>query len=151
MIKLRRFSLSDLKEVIEIGGVSFLKRPPYPRSYFLTYYQKYPEGFIVAENRGEIIGYTIGQLKHPATVERVGEFISLAVKPDFQKKGVGTKLTIFLINHFKEKGVKEVSLNVRVRNKIAISFYQNLGFKILKRVENYYRNGDDAYLMRIKI
>lgn len=128
---------------MEIEKVSFPKSQAYPKSYFQRYYRKYPQGFIVAENLGKIVGYAIGQLKGDGA-----EFISLAVKPEFRQKGIGTKLVNFLINHFKEKGAKEISLNVRVENKKAISFYQNFGFKILKKIKNYYRNGEDAYLMK---
>lgn len=146
MIKIRQFSLSDLGKVMEIEKVSFLNRDVYPNSLFEKYYKEYPEGFIVAENEGEIVSYTIGKPKN-----ELGEIISLAVKPDWRQKGIGTKLTNFLISHFKEIGLKEIFLHVRTKNKIGISFYQNLGFKILKTIKNYYRNGDSAYLMRKEI
>lgn len=146
MIKLRRFSLSDLESVMEIEKASFPKRQIYSNFLFEKHYKEYPEGFIVAENRKEIVGYTIGKLKNGEA-----EIISLAVKPDFRQKGIGTKLTNFLINYFKEGGVREISLNVRTKNKVGIAFYQELGFKILKIIENYYRNGDDAHLMRKEI
>ncbi len=146
MLTIRKFKLSDLAGVMEIEKASFPKSQAYPRSYFERYYQKYPQGFIVAENKGKIIGYAIGQLKNNS-----GEFISLAVRPEFRQKGIGKELTNFLINHFKEKGGKEISLNVRTGNKIAISFYKNLGFKILKTIKNYYQNGEDAYLMKKEV
>ena len=146
MIKLRRFSLSDLDRVMEIEKASFPDREAWSRDYFESLYKIYPEGFIVAENNGKIIGYTIGRPK-----EDLAEIVSLAVDPTWRQKGVGAKLTNFLIEHFKEKGLKEISLCVRTKNKKAISFYQKLGFKILKTIKNYYRNGDDAFLMGRKI
>ena len=146
MIKLRRISLSDLDRVMEIEKASFPDREAWSRDYFESLYKIYPEGFIVAENNGKIIGYTTGRPK-----EELAEIISLAVDPTWRQKGVGAKLTNFLIEHFKEKGLKEISLCVRTKNKKAISFYQKLGFKILKTIKNYYRNGDDAFLMGRKI
>jgi len=142
--KIRNFSPSDLKEVIWIEKISFPNRKPYSEDYFKSLYQKYPEGFIVAKgNKGEIRGYTIGQSKNESA-----EIISLAVDPIWRKKGIGKTLTNFLINNFKEKGVKEISLHVRIKNKAGITLYQNLGFQILKTIKNYYSNGDDAYLMK---
>ena len=146
MIKLRRFSLSDLDQMMEIEKASFPNREAWSRDYFESLYKIYPEGFIVAENNGKIIGYIIGQPK-----EDLAEIVSLAVGPDFRQKGIGTKLTNFLIEHFKEKGLKEISLCVRTKNKKGISFYQNLNFKILKKIKNYYRNGNDAYLMKKEV
>lgn len=143
MIKLRKFSLSDLDQVMEIEKSSFLKRQVYSKSLFEKYYREYPEGFIVAENKGGIVGYTIGQPKNSS-----GEIISLAVDPNWRKKGVGTVLTNFLINHFREKNLKEIFLHVRTKNKAGISLYQDLNFKILKTIKHYYSNGDDAFLMK---
>ena len=151
MIKLRRISLSDLDRVMEIEKASFPDREAWSKTYFEILYQKYPEGFIIAENNGKVIGYTIGRPQNRAPAERVAEIVSLAVDPTWRQKGVGAKLTNFLIEHFKEKGLKEISLCVRTKNKKGISFYQKLGFKILKTIKNYYRNGDDAFLMGRKI
>jgi ribosomal-protein-alanine N-acetyltransferase len=146
MVKLRKFSLADLDRVLEIEKVSFLNREVWSRNYFKNLYQKYPEGFIIAENGNEIIGYTIGQVRNESA-----EIISLAVDPTWRRKGVGTILTNSLIDHFKEKRLKEIFLHVRTKNKEGISFYQKLGFKILKTIKNYYRNGDSAFLMRKEI
>jgi ribosomal-protein-alanine N-acetyltransferase len=151
MIKLREFSLSDLNEVLEIERASFPKKQVYSKSRFERYYQKCPESFIVAESENEVVGYTIGKLKNRVPAKPVAEIISLAVRPDFRQKGIGKELTNFLISHFKKRGVKEIFLEVRTENKTAISFYKNLGFTVLKTLKNYYRNGDDAYLMEKEI
>jgi len=142
-VKLRGFVPSDLEKVMEIEKTSFPKRKAHSKKYFKKLYQKYPEGFILAENKNEIVGYTIGQPKNDST-----EIISLAVKPRFRQKGIGKKLINFLINYFKERGIKGILLHVRTENKTGVAFYRNLGFKILKTIKNYYRNGDDAYLMK---
>jgi len=146
MIELRNFSLSDLDQIMKIEGVSFLNREVYSKSYFEALYQNYPQGFIVAKIKEKIIGYTISRPKNESA-----EIISLAVDPSWREKGIGTELINFLINLFKERGIKKISLHVRTENKEAISFYQNLNFKILNKSKNYYRNGKDAYLMEKEI
>lgn len=143
MIRIRKFALSDLPKVMKIERVSFPYQENFPKFLFEKYYREYPNGFIVAENENEIRGYTIGRPKNGGA-----EIISLAVDSKWRRKGIGTKLTNFLIGHFKGRGLKEVFLHVRTKNKAGISFYQKLGFKILKTIKNYYRNGNDAYLMR---
>jgi len=131
---------------MEIEKVSFPNREAYSENYFKKLYQKYSEGFIVAENEGKIIGYTIGRPKNESA-----EIISLAIHPNWRQKGVGRNLTNFLINHLKESGFKEIFLHVRTRNQVAISFYKESGFNVLKKIKNYYQNGDDAYLMKKKL
>ena len=146
MINLRKFSLPDLERILEVEKVSFLNREAWSGDYFEKLQREYPEGFIIAESDDEIVGYTIGRPKNNSA-----EIISLAVAPSWRKKGVGITLTNFLTNHFKEKRLKEIFLCVRIKNQEGISFYQNLDFKTLKTIKNYYRNGDDAFLMKKEI
>jgi ribosomal-protein-alanine N-acetyltransferase len=142
-MKLRRFSLADLDKILEIEKLSFPYREAWSKEYFKILYQKNPEEFIVAEENGKVVGYTIGQLKNDSA-----EIISLAVAPNWRKKGIGKALTEFLINHFRGKKIKEIFLHVRTKNEVATSFYQNLGFEVSKTIKNYYRNGDDAHFMK---
>jgi len=143
MIKLRKFSLSDLEQIMEIEKISFPNRKLFSADYFRKFYQKSPEGFIVAEDKGKILGYAIGEVQKDC-----GKIISIAVYPIYRKKGIGKELANFLIEYFKKKNLKKISLHVRKNNLAAISFYKNLGFQILKTIKNYYQNGDDAYLMK---
>jgi len=136
---------------MEIERFSFPNRKKYSKDYFKTLYQKYPEGLVVAEKERKILGYIVGEIENRVPAKRVGKFISLAVAPDFRKMGVGRKLVNFLINHFKKKRVKEISLHVRAKNKLNLSFYKKLGFKKQKEIKNYYQNGDSAFLMKKEI
>ena len=141
MTKIRKFEPLDLSQVMKIAKVSFPKNRLYPKG-FEKYYQTYPDGFIVSEEMGELTGYAVGQFKN-----EMGEIISLAVKPIFRQKGVGTELINALTAHFKTVGFKDLLLHVRIDNNNAVYFFQNLNFRILKTIKKYYRNKDDAFLM----
>ncbi len=52
--------------------------------------------------------------------------------PEYQHKGLGTKLMNTLCDHLKEKGVKGVMLTVWHKNYNAIKFYEKYGFKLLE-------------------
>jgi len=144
--KIRGFLASDLKELMEIEKTSFPNQKVWPKKYFKKLYQKYPEGFFVVESEKKIVGYTIGQ-----KIGRGAKIISLAVAPKWRERGIGRMLIKSLLNHFKKEGVKEISLHTRTKNKIGILFLKKSGFEISKKIKKYYRNGDDAYLMRKKI
>jgi len=73
--------------------------------------------------------------------------ISLAIEPDYRKKGIGTKLANFAIEHFKNREVNKITSHVRTKNKAGILFHRSLGFKKTKTIKNYYSNGDNAFLM----
>jgi ribosomal-protein-alanine N-acetyltransferase len=141
MIKLRKFELSDSPSVIKIAKISFPKERILAKS-FEKHYHAFPDGFIVSEELGEIIGYVVGQLKN-----QMGEIISLAVKPNFRQKGVGTELVNLLSNHFKIIGLREFFLHVKTDNVQAVLFFQNLDLRIIKTIKKYYKKRDDAFLM----
>lgn len=143
-IKLRQFSKQDFEQTFSIVKVCFSY--PYPLSYLEKFYEQYPEGFIVAEYQGKIIAYITGQVKNDA-----GHLGSLAVLPDFQKNGIGTKLINFLIKHFKEKGFEKVTAHIRIKNQKGIAFYEKMGFNIIETIEKLYPDGEDGYVIEKKI
>jgi len=141
MIKIRNFSLSDLDQILEIEKKVFPK-DAYSKSFFEWLYWKYPDGFLVVKNDEKILGYIIG---HPEDGSAL--LISMAIDPNFRRKGIGRKLLNTLLDHFQKKKIKEIILHVRTKNKPAINFYEKMGFKTIEIVKNHYQNGEDAYLM----
>jgi ribosomal-protein-alanine N-acetyltransferase len=139
---IEKFDPVEINEILEIEKNAFEKREAFPKEYFLELSKKWPEGFLVAKLSGEIVGYAIGEKNKDS-----GLIISVAVKKEWRKRGIGRKLVEKLLENFKKEGMKIVFLHVREENRDAINFYQALGFKIIELVENYYSNGENAYLM----
>jgi ribosomal-protein-alanine N-acetyltransferase len=139
---IERFDPINLNEILEIEKNSFEKKETFPKEYFLELSKKWPEGFLVAKLGGEIVGYAVGEKDKDS-----GLIVSVAVKKEWRRKGIGRKLIEKLLENFKKEGMKIVFLHVREENRGAINFYQALGFKIIELVENYYSNGENAYLM----
>jgi ribosomal protein S18 acetylase RimI-like enzyme len=48
---------------------------------------------------------------------------------------------------FSARGVTTVRLEVRTLNVAAQKLYENLGYVTVQRMNQYYSNGDDGYLM----
>jgi ribosomal-protein-alanine N-acetyltransferase len=146
MVKIRKFLPENLERVVEIERASFPQKVAYSKSHFEKLYKQYPDGFFVAWLSERMVGYIVGYIPN-----RSGYIDSIAIDPNYRLQGIGKNLTNSLLDHFKEKRVRTISLNVRTKNKTGIAFYQKLGFKILKTIKNFYRNGDDAYLMKREI
>jgi len=94
---------------------------------------------IVAENN-EILGY--------CAFSDEGEIIhikSIAVHPNYRNKGIAKALIKEVM-----KLKKDIYLEVRVSNEIAIKLYENLGFKKIKTIKKFYSNGEDAYRYYLK-
>lgn len=142
-ILVRQCRVDDLDQVLRIENASFPK--PYDRSLFSHFLSRGPQGFLIADKRGTIVGYVI------ATIERdFGLIISIAVSPDNRGRGIGTILMNTILAELSKK-VRRVELQVSVNNKQAIQFYQKFSFKETGFIKNYYPNGDDAILMSREI
>jgi ribosomal-protein-alanine N-acetyltransferase len=144
-VKIRKFQLSDMKELLEIEKFSFPKSP-YSETTFLGWYEMAKDTFLVAEIEKKIVGYIIG-----FTGSEVGIIVSIAVDPNFRRKGIGTKLWEELLELFKSNHVKVARLEVRKSNLIAQKFYEKLGFKKIGIIRGYYENGEDAIVMVCKL
>lgn len=66
----------------------------------------------------------------------------IAVDNTSKNKGIGSKL----LKAIENSNLKNITLEVRKSNKIAINFYMKNGYKIVSIRKNYY-NDEDGYLM----
>lgn len=63
-----------------------------------------------------------------------------------RNNGIAGKLMLHMINDGITNNVKNITLEVNINNKEAISLYTKYGFEIVATRKNYY-NGQDGYLM----
>lgn len=59
--------------------------------------------------------------------------LHIDIKPEGQRKGLGTKLMDALVARLKELGVKGVHLGVAASNEKGVNFYRKYGFKEYKK------------------
>ena len=78
-----------------------------------------------------------------------GSISMIAVKKEFQEKGIGKYIMNWFINLCKQKGINNIWLEVSQNNKKAIRFYENFGFTIQDVRKNYYKDGSDAFIMKL--
>ena len=75
----------------------------------------------------------------------------IAVHPYLQRKQLGTAMMDEIFNDCYAKKIQTLTLEVRVGNVPAISFYKKYGFAIEVTKPHYYDNGEDAYYMILKV
>jgi len=63
---------------------------------------------LVAEIEGEVIGFLSYELKEE---KKVGEIMLLAVDPEYQERGIGTKLNDTALQEMKEAGMKVAAVD----------------------------------------
>ena len=70
----------------------------------------------------------------------------LSIHPSYKRKGLGKKLIYKIIRECKNKNIKRIFLEVSLKNKQALSFYDYIGFKTISVRKKYYKDGSDALL-----
>ena len=155
MFTLRRFQPDDLEKVIHINQVCLPEN--YSTYFFMELHERYPETFIVAEVAGEVVGYIMCRIETGLPdfgllgITKRGHVISIAVLPEYQRKGIGEALIREAMVHMRLYKAKDCYLEVRVSNAPAIDLYKKLGFDTSRTVHGYYADGEDAAIMTRKL
>ena len=93
---------------------------------------------------GTLLGY--GEVR---TVLDEGTLERIAVAPQFRRHGAAEALLRRFLDDGREK-LAFLTLEVRAGNVPAIGLYEKLGFEVVGRRKNYYREeGEDALLMTV--
>ncbi|MBE0520754.1 MAG: ribosomal protein S18-alanine N-acetyltransferase [Candidatus Methanoperedenaceae archaeon] len=144
LIIVRKFQPEDFSSVIEIEKKVFDEHDPF---YYMKFYETCSEGFLVAEFDGIVAGFVVGY----RVSEKTGRIFSLAVNPEYQNLGIGGALLNEIMRLLRENKVYEVVLEVRQSNTRAKRFYERYGFYVAGISERYYNDGENAYLMKIRL
>ncbi len=140
-ILIRNFEMRDLKRVMEIDEAASLEGD---ETLYIELFREWPEGFIVAEVDGMVIGFEVLVL----TPEGEGRIFSIAVDSRFRGKGVGRALLKTAFALLRKYKIGFVRLEVRVSNWVAQQLYRSMGFVEIGFVPFYYKDGEAAILMR---
>ena len=135
----------DIPAVLEIEQISF--STPCTEQFFLAeIYKKYAVSR-VALFEGKVIGYVCADYRlHESYV------LTLAVHPDYRRRGVATVLMDEAIRELKERGCVFLYLKVRASNAGAREFYEHLGFKVEGIRKKYYDTPEeDALVMMARL
>jgi len=144
-VRIRDVKSKDMQAILTIEYKCF--KDPYPLSLLNRLHAMHPDGFLVAEAEGKIVGYVIGVLRWGAT----GHILAIATDPTYQRQSIASALMEHIINRLRAKGAKLVRLEVRKSNAGAQQFYLKLGFRQQGEVPYYYEDGEAAVTMDYKL
>lgn len=123
-MRIRKATISDVKAMQKIINEFAKKEEMLPRSLNELY--ENIRDFYICENNGEIIGLCALHILW----EDLAEIRSLAVKRDFQKKGIGRKLLKKCLQEAKGLGIKRVfALTYHT------DFFIKSGFRLVQKTE----------------
>ncbi len=75
-------------------------------------------------------------IPHEKYKEEYPAHLHIDVLPEYQRMGLGHKMTDALLAHLKEKGIKGIMLTTWIKNEKGRGFYDKYGFILLKEMKN---------------
>lgn len=148
--QIRRVESKDMLEIMTINRKSFVL--PYTSSIFREFFREHRYAFLVVEYDGRIAGYAMSRILKKLNlrgfgVKKIGHIMSIAVHPNFRRRGIGKRLLERTVEILSENGAKELRLEVRVSNQPAVDMYHYAGFREEGTLQSYYSDGENAILM----
>ena len=140
-IEIRPLGLSDLSSIDAIEQRAY--RTPWSRSMFASELAKASSICLGAWEGERLVGYVVNSRYVDAW-----HVMNVAVDPDFQRRGIATRLLGRLFELTRDDQRRGYTLEVRISNDPAIRLYERLGFEPRGLRRGYYTdNREDALIM----
>lgn len=132
MSEIRPAKLEDVEELVRCNKDNL---PVYYDKDEYTYFINDASTFyvLVAIVNNMVIGYLLGEYQDNNNFH----ILSFAIDENYRRAKAGTKLFNYLLF---SNMLKTISLYVHLENKGAIIFYMRTGFRIVEKVDDYYKN-----------
>ena len=143
MVKIREYKPADFEKLYEIDQAAFEPGIAYSHLELQFYLRNRASRTLIAEDRGEVVGFVIGK----SEARRLGHIITIDVAPHRQRQAVGSRLLAQIEAWLWGRGAEVIYLETPVDDKGAQEFYEKHGYFILERIENYYNDSLDGFVM----
>lgn len=143
MLSVRLFSPEDIARIDDLTRITL--NESYPSSFFLTIYDHWQEGFLLATDDNKIIGFILGVISGV----RQARILMLTVGESYRRTGVAKMLLRALISSCMLSRLDSIILEVRNSNVAAVNLYTQMGFQIVNSLKSYYRDGEDGLRMSL--
>lgn len=140
---LRKADSGDLETVLSLENACFTD--PWTPGMFKSALEggSFEELYLL-EDEGKCVGYVCIYI-----FDDEGEVMSVCVHPEKRRLGYGKILVDRALALMKERGVKDVFLEVRKSNSSALALYCGAGFTLIGERKKYYRHPtEDALVMK---
>lgn len=147
MLEIRPMTRDDIATVLEIETDLF-PIDAWTKELFLGELAEVSNSrdVAVAVKESEIVGYASFRY-----VGKQGDVNTVAVSRSHQGSGIGTALMDWLESQAALRNVREIFLEVRSDNEVALKMYSNRGYERIDIRRNYFGNTIDANIMRKRV
>jgi ribosomal-protein-alanine N-acetyltransferase len=150
---IREYRAQDFDELWRLDQSCFAPGIAYSRFELMRYIRRRNAFTLVAEDvKRQICGFAVAELQSLAAKtggarQNAGHVITLDVRDDARRTGVGSRLMDEVESRLWRAGCRGVYLETAVNNQGAITFYKRRGYTVLRIVPRYYADNVDALLM----
>jgi len=141
---IRPLTIANLNQVLRLNLRCFRNGDNYTKHTF-DYLLNEPRtlGYRTVSAGGEIVAFAFLMLNENASAH----LTTIGVAPEHRRRGLGRQLIEHLESKARARNVATIVLEVRVGNVEAQTLYRLLGYNVVQRINKYYGNGEDCFLM----
>ncbi len=144
-ITLHRLRRKDVPEVMEIERLCF--PDPWDKSAFeRETTNTFSHSLLARDSEGRLLGYMIFWVAGPEY-----HVLNVATRPEARRLGIARLMMERVMEEARREHADFVALEVRKSNVPAKSLYVDLGFKVIGVRARYYRDGEDAEVMLVRL
>ena len=142
--RLRKCRATDIERLCEIDAACFPAKVAFPPEEMrATLRQPGALAIVAGAREDEIAGFIVAAKVGP----KKGHIVTVDVRPDFRRRGLGEQLMLATSKRLAEVGVETVRLETAVGNRAAQGLFRKLGFERIAKAKAYYPDGSDAWVM----
>jgi ribosomal-protein-alanine N-acetyltransferase len=142
-VTLRPVTFADIEALYALDQVCFEPGIAYSRGELRRFLSIATAQGVLADRDGTLAGFAVGYL----TRGRTAHVVTLDVGLSQRRRGLGKALLEALLARLARAGAREARLEVSTENAGAIAFYERLGFRVRRRLPDYYGPGHGALEM----
>jgi ribosomal protein S18 acetylase RimI-like enzyme len=120
----------------------------YPHFVLRQLYDVHEDDLLVLDDGTALRGYSIGVR---GSTPRLGWILGLGVEPIARRRGFAERLAQASFERLRGHDVERVRLTVNEDNAPAVGLYHKLGFRLLRRVDDYLGPGEPRLLLELRL
>lgn len=142
--EIRPLTIDQLSEVLRLNIRCFRNGDNYTKHTF-EYLLNEPRtlSYRVVTPSDDLVGFAFVMVNE----NNAAHLTTIGVAPEHRGRGLAKRLLAHIEDALRTREIGTIMLEVRVANSLAQNLYRKLGYATVQRIERYYNNGEDCYLM----
>lgn len=141
---IRPLTKRHLRDVTLLNAECFPNGDSYTR-HTLDYLLSQPTtlSYRIVTEDNETVGFAFVMVNEGGTAH----LTTIGIAPEHRRRGLAKRLLLHVENALRARSINTLVLEVRVKNTSAQDLYRQKGFYVVQRLNKYYTDGEDCFLM----